>query len=178
MSESDLVFTAPEDKIPVGILGATGSVGQRFVELLADHPWFALTAVAASSSSAGKSYGEAARWLMSTPLPEEVARLRVTECVPDLPCRVVFSALDASVAGEVEEQFARAGYIVVSNARNHRMDADVPLLIPDVNAEHIALVKGQQFGSGMIVTNPNCSTTGLVLALKPLADAFGLEAVN
>jgi aspartate-semialdehyde dehydrogenase len=178
MSEGKQVFTAPEEKVQVGILGATGSVGQRFVELLADHPWFALTAVAASSTSAGKTYREAARWLMSTPLPEEVARLQVRECVPDLPCRVVFSALDAAVAGEVEEQFARAGYIVVSNARNHRMDADVPLLVPDVNAEHLALVERQRFGAGMIVTNPNCSTTGLVMALKPLADAFGLEAVS
>jgi aspartate-semialdehyde dehydrogenase len=178
MSEGELAFAAPEEKIPVGILGATGSVGQRFVELLAGHPWFALTAVAASPGSAGKTYGEAARWLMSTPLPEEVARLRLAECEPELPCRVVFSALDASVAGEVEERFARAGYVVVSNARNHRMDADVPLLIPDVNAEHLALVERQQFGGGMIVTNPNCSTTGLVLALKPLADAFGLQAVH
>ncbi len=171
-------FVLPTEPIAVGILGATGSVGQRFVELLAGHPWFRLTAVAASSQSAGKPYGEAVRWLMSTPLPDEVARMKVAECTPDLPCRLVFSALDASVAGEVEEAFARAGYIVVSNARNHRMDADVPLLVPDVNAEHLRLVERQRYGTGMIVTNPNCSTTGLVLALKPLADAFGLEAVS
>jgi aspartate-semialdehyde dehydrogenase len=153
-------------------------VGQRFVELLADHPWFTLAALAASSGSAGRRYGEAVRWLLPSPLPEAAAQLQVAECVPDLPCRVVFSALDAAVAGEVEERFARAGYVVVSNARNHRMDADVPLLIPDVNADHLGLIARQGFGTGMIVTNPNCSTTGLVLALKPLVDAFGLAEVS
>jgi aspartate-semialdehyde dehydrogenase len=174
----------PRQKVPVGILGATGSVGQKFVELLAEHPWFAVTALAASAASAGKPYGEAAHWLMSTPLPERFARMPVAPCVPDLPCRIVFSGLDASVAGEIEQQFAAAGYIVVSNARNHRFDPDVPLLVPEVNAAHLRLVERQRHGAdasgnaGMIVTNPNCSTTGLVLALKPLLDAFGLEAVH
>jgi aspartate-semialdehyde dehydrogenase len=165
-------------KIPVGILGATGSVGQTFVELLAAHPWFEITALAASPASAGRPYREVAGWFRQTPLPDAVAGMRVERCEPDLPCRIVFSALDASVAGEIEERFARAGYIVVSNARNHRLDADVPLLVPEVNGEHLELIKQQPYGSGAIVTNPNCSTIGLVLALKPLLDAFGLEAVH
>jgi aspartate-semialdehyde dehydrogenase len=173
---------SPGEKVPVGILGATGSVGQRFIDLLAEHPWFEVTALAASASSAGKPYGEVVRWLQSTPLPERIARLPVAFCAPDLPCRIVFSALDASVAGEIEREFATAGYVVVSNARNHRMDPDVPLLVPEVNADHLRLVErqraGRNKGSGMIVTNPNCSTTGLVLALKPLLDAFGLDAVS
>jgi aspartate-semialdehyde dehydrogenase len=166
--------------VPVGILGATGSVGQKFVELLADHPWFEVTALAASAGSAGKPYGEAVRWLMTTPLPDRFARLHVAACEPNLPCRVVFSALDASVAGEIEERFAAGGYIVVSNARNHRMEPDVPLLIPEVNGDHLRLIdrQRQRGDGGVIVTNPNCSTTGLVLALKPLLDAFGLEAVS
>ncbi len=172
----------PGEKVPVGILGATGSVGQKFVELLAEHPWFEVTALAASAASAGKPYGEAVRWLQSTPLPERIGRMRLAECAPGLPCRIVFSALDAAVAGEIESDFAAAGYIVVSNARNHRQDSGVPLLVPEVNADHLRLVERQRWGAGdgrgMIVTNPNCSTTGLVLALKPLLDAFGLEAVS
>jgi aspartate-semialdehyde dehydrogenase len=181
MSEGKRRTWSPRQTIPVGILGATGSVGQKFIELLADHPWFEVTALAASAASAGKRYSEAVRWLMPTPLPERFARMPVAFCAPELPCRVVFSALDASVAGEIETQFATAGYVVVSNARNHRNDPDVPLLVPEVNADHLGLVERQRFGgkgSGMIVTNPNCSTTGLVLALKPLVDAFGLEAVS
>lgn len=178
MNERGARAWAPGQRIPVGILGATGSVGQKFVELLAEHPWFEIAALAASASSAGKPYGTAARWFMATPLPDDIARMRVERCEPGLPCRIVFSALDAEVAGEIEQQFARAGYIVVSNARNHRFDADVPLLVPEINAGHLDLVRHQQYGEGFIVTNPNCSTTGLVLALKPLVDAFGLEAVH
>jgi aspartate-semialdehyde dehydrogenase len=189
-SERDAAAWSPGNKVPVGILGATGSVGQQFVELLADHPWFEVTALAASAASAGKPYGEVVRWHMSAPLPDEIARMPVAPCEPDLPCRIVFSALDASVAGDIERQFADAGYIVVSNARNHRMDPDVPLLVPEVNGDHLRLVERQRrggveasggrpvAGAGMIVTNPNCSTTGLVLAVKPLLDAFGLGAVN
>jgi len=162
-----------------GVLGATGMVGQRFVKLLADHPWFELTAVAASERSTGKTYAEAARWHLEGPVPEVARDLVVKDLDPSLDCDFVFSALDSSVAGEAEEVFARAGYPVVSNSRNHRMDPDVPLLIPEVNAAHLNAIPAQQknrkYHSGFIVTNPNCSTAGLVLVLKPLADAFGLE---
>jgi aspartate-semialdehyde dehydrogenase len=162
-----------------GVLGATGMVGQRIVKLLSDHPWFELTAVAASERSTGKCYAEAARWHLEGPVPEVARGLVVKDLEPNLECDFVFSALDSSVAGEAEEQFARAGYPVVSNSKNHRMDADVPLLIPEVNAAHVNCIPAQQknrgYDSGFIVTNPNCSTAGLVLVLKPLADAFGLE---
>jgi len=164
-------------KVPVGILGATGSVGQRFVQLLSDHPWFEITALAASERSKGKSYKDAVQWLMPTPLSSKIANLTIQPCEPDLSCRIVFSGLDSDVAGEIETQFARAGKIVFSNAKNHRWDKDVPLLVPEVNADHLQLIKQQNFGGGAIVTNPNCSTVGLVMALKPLHDAFGLHEV-
>src|SRR6266481_2332791 len=164
-----------------GVLGATVMVGQRLVKLLADHPWFELTAVAASERSSGKTYSEATRWHLGGPVPEAARKLVVKDPDPNLECDFVFSALDSSVAGKVEEDFARAGYPVVSNSRNHRMDADVPLLIPEVNASHVDSIRVQQknrgYDSGFIVTNPNCSTAGLVLVLKPLADAFGLEKI-
>lgn len=166
-----------DDKIPVGILGATGMVGQKFIEMLKDHPWFEIVALAASEKSFGKPYGQAMRWMMESLLPEHIAQMEVRSCHPDLPCRVVFSGLDSSVAGEIEENFAKAGYIVISNSRNHRMDSDVPLLIPEVNSPHLTLVKTQKY-SGMIVTNPNCSVIGLVTALKPLIDQWGIEKVN
>jgi aspartate-semialdehyde dehydrogenase len=164
-----------------GVLGATGLVGQRLVKLLANHPWFELTEVAASERSSGKSYAEAVRWHLDGPIPEAARNLVVKSLDPSLDCDFVFSALDSSVAGGAEEDFARAGYPVVSNSKNHRMDSDVPLLIPEVNAAHLDAIPAQQknrsYGSGFIVTNPNCSTAGLVLVLKPLADAFGLEKV-
>lgn len=166
-----------QQKIPVGILGATGSVGQKFVELLQDHSWFMITALAASERSVGKRYREAATWFSGVPLDSRMAEMMVSPCEPSLPCRIVFSGLDSSVAGEIETAFANAGYIVVSNSKNHRMDTDVPLLVPDVNPEALALVKRQTYGNGMIVTNPNCTTVGLVMALKPLVDAFGVESV-
>lgn len=150
----------------MGILGATGSVGQKFIELLANHQWFELTALAASERSVGKTVLVGNRELI------------IQECTPTLPCRLVFSALDSSVAGEIETRFAQAGYIVISNSKNHRMDADVPLIVPEINADQLELVKTQPYGHGMIVTNPNCSTIGLVLALKPLIDRFGVEAVS
>lgn len=178
MREANAGAWAPAQKIPVGVLGATGSVGQKFVELLVDHPWLEIVALAASSASVGRPYGEAAHWLLSTPLPERLARMPVVPCAPGLPCRLVFSALDASVAGEIETELATAGYVVVSNARNHRVDADVPLLVPEINADHLRLLERQSYRPGALVTNPNCSTTGLVLALKPLLDTFGLEAVH
>ncbi len=168
-----------DKKLRAGVLGATGLVGQRLVSLLADHPWFALTEVAASERSSGKSYAEAVRWHLDAPIPAAARDLLVKGLDPSLDCDFVFSALDASVAGEAEEDFARAGYPVISNSRNHRMDSDVPLLIPEVNASHLDAIPLQQknrgYDSGFIVTNPNCSTAGLVLVLKPLADAFGLE---
>ncbi|MEJ5351583.1 MAG: aspartate-semialdehyde dehydrogenase [Melioribacteraceae bacterium] len=164
-------------KIPVGILGATGSVGQRFLELLSNHPWFEVVELAASDKSAGKKYSEAANWIMQTPLPEKFANMIVKKCEPNLESKIVFSGLDASVAGEIETAFAEAGYYVISNARNHRFDDDVPLMIPEVNPEHLELLKSQKYKGG-IVTNPNCSTIGLALALKPLHDKFGIEAVN
>jgi aspartate-semialdehyde dehydrogenase len=168
-----------DKKFRAGILGATGTVGQRLVQLLADHPWFELTEVAASERSSGKKYSEAVNWHLNTPIPAGAANLIVKSLEPALDCDFVFSALDSSVAGPAEEEFARAGYPVVSNSKNHRMSPDVPLLIPEVNAAHLDAIPVQQknrgYGSGFIVTNPNCSTAGLVLVLKPLADAFGLE---
>ncbi len=164
-------------KIPVAILGATGSVGQRFIELLSDHPWFEITELAASDRSSVKKYSEAVNWIMQSPLPEKFGNMIVKKCEPNLDTKIVFSGLDASVAGEIESSFAQAGYYVISNARNHRFDDDVPLIIPEVNYDHLALLKKQNYKGG-IVTNPNCSTIGLVIALKPLYDAFGLEAVN
>ena len=166
-------------KFRAGVLGATGIVGQRLVQLLASHPWFELTEVAASERSSGKKYSEAAKWHLNEPIPAVAADLVVKGLEPTLDCDFAFSALDSSVAGPAEEDFARAGYPVVSNSKNHRMDPDVPLLIPEVNASHLDAIVLQQknrgYGTGFIVTNPNCSTAGLVLVLKPLADAFGLE---
>ena len=166
-------------KFRAGVLGATGMVGQRLVQLLADHPWFELAEVAASERSSGKKYSAAVRWQLDTPVSEAAGGLIVKDLEPVLDCDFVFSALDSSVAGSAEQEFARAGYPVVSNSKNHRMSPDVPLLIPEVNAAHLDAIPVQQknrgYGSGFIVTNPNCSTAGLVLVLKPLADAFGLE---
>jgi aspartate-semialdehyde dehydrogenase len=170
-----------DKKLRAGVLGATGLVGQRIVSLLADHPWFELTDVAASERSSGKTYADAVRWHPDAPIPPAARELVVKGLDPSLACDFVFSALDSSVAGGAEEDFARAGYPVVSNSRNHRMDPDVPLLIPEVNAAHLDAIPLQQknrgYTSGFIVTNPNCSTAGLVLVLKPLADAFGLEKI-
>jgi aspartate-semialdehyde dehydrogenase len=172
---------ALDKKLRAGVLGATGLVGQRIVHLLANHPWFELTEVAASERSSGKTYAEAVRWHLDAPIPEAARKLIVKGLDPSLECDFVFSALDSSVAGAAEEDFARAGYPVVSNSRNHRMDPDVPLLIPEVNAAHLDAIPLQQknrgYDTGFIVTNPNCSTAGLVLVLKPLADAFGLEKI-
>ena len=166
------------NKIPVGVLGATGAVGQKFVKLLENHPWFELTELAASDRSTGKKYSEATTWRQYTPIPEQLKDRLVKPCDPTLDCRLVFSSLDSSVAGEIEENFARAGYIVLSNSRNHRMDDDVPLLVPEVNPEHLDLIRSQRVKrgwSGAIVTNPNCSTIGLVMPLAPIHRAFGVK---
>lgn len=165
-------------KIPVAILGATGMVGQKFVELLIDHPWFEIVALAASERSLGKKYCEAVSWRMSTPLPPAIATMPVRECHPSIGGRIAFSGLDSDVAGDIEEAFARHGCVVISNSKNHRMDVDVPLLIPEVNADHLELVKAQKFGKGMIVTNPNCSVIGLATALKPLVDKWGVDKAH
>jgi aspartate-semialdehyde dehydrogenase len=170
------------EKIKVGILGATGMVGQRFIQLLDGHPWFQITELAASERSAGKNYEDSVgdRWKLETPIPAAVRRLPVKECKPGLDARIVFSALDADVAGPVEEEFARAGYVVSSNSRNHRMDGDVPLLVPEVNEDHLAAVAMQKkkYGNnGYIVTNPNCSTIGLVMGIAPLHRKFGVTKI-
>jgi len=179
--EPNAVVRSVTKKWRAGVLGATGLVGQRLVKLLADHPWFELAEVAASERSSGKCYADAVRWHLDAPIPASARGLTVKGLDPNLACDFVFSALDSSVAGPTEEDFARAGYPVVSNSKNHRMDPDVPLLIPEVNASHLDAIPWQQknrgYDGGFIVTNPNCSTAGLVLVLRPLADAFGLEKI-
>ena len=162
----------------VAVLGATGAVGQAFIRLLANHPWFELAELAASERSAGKRYGDAARWLGGE-LPDDVASMPVLACDPAaITSEIVFSALDSSVAGEAEVAFARAGHTVVSNAKNHRMEPDVPLVIAEVNPEHMALLDAQRAArgwKGAIVTNGNCSTIALVSAVAPLHRAFGIK---
>jgi aspartate-semialdehyde dehydrogenase len=170
-----------QEKLRVGILGATGTVGQRFVESLVGHPWFKLTALTASEASAGRKYADACRWLLSSDIPAGVADMVVRETAPTLDCDVVFSALPGDQAGPVEETFAAAGYGVFSNASAHRRDPDVPLLIPEVNPDHLSLVATQQarrgWKRGFIVTNPNCSAVMLTMALAPLHATFGLRSV-
>lgn len=175
MMSSDFFF---RDKIPVAVLGATGCVGQKFVDLLSRHPWFEIAALCASDRSAGKCYREAVNWMMPHPLPESIAQMVVQPCDPSLSCPIVFSGLDSRVAGEIETLFAEKGYLVVSNSSNHRMDPDVPLLIGEVNPDHLALLDRQPFQTGKIITNPNCSVIGLTIALKPLMDQFGIESVQ
>lgn len=166
----------------VAVLGATGLVGQRFVQLLSEHRWFRLAAVAASPRSVGRRYAEAASWRVGAPLPEEVAGMEVVPADPGVmgDVDVVFSALPAAVADRVEVEFARAGFVVLSNASAHRMDPDVPILNPEVNPDHVALIDEQRRKrgwDGAIVTNPNCTTAILTLSLKPLQDAFGIRRV-
>jgi aspartate-semialdehyde dehydrogenase len=165
--------------IEVGVLGATGVVGQQFVSRLANHPWFRCTWLAASERSEGKAYKSVAPWRLTTPIPDTAADRVVDACVPGRGPRVVFSGLDASVAGDIEGEFAAAGHIVVSNARNFRMDPVVPLLIPEVNPDHLCLLGEQRRAkgwTGAIVTNPNCSTIVLSLALAPLRQ-FSIRSV-
>lgn len=166
------------NKIKVGILGATGTVGQKFVELLAEHPWFEISALAASDRSAGKRYGESIRWASGRPLSLKIKDMIISPCEPNLACRIVFSGLDSSVAGEIEENFAKAGYIVISNSKNHRMSPSVPLLIPEVNSDHLQLIHNQAYGKGAIITNPNCSVIGIALALKPLLQKWDIESAH
>ena len=166
-------------KIEVGILGATGMVGQHFIKFLEGHPLFELAWLGASERSAGKRYTEAAKWHLGGAAPESAARLTVSDSKPGNAPKLVFSAMDASVATEIEQAFAAAGHMVVSNSKNHRMDHDVPLIVPEINADHLKLIAGQQAGrgwKGAVVTNPNCSTIVLTLALAPLVQ-FGITKV-
>ncbi|MCA1813207.1 MAG: aspartate-semialdehyde dehydrogenase [Halobacteriales archaeon] len=156
------------------VVGATGAVGQRFLSLLHGHPQFRVTELVASERSAGKAYAEAANWVLNEPLPKEFAGMPLKLANEDLDAEVVFSAIPSGTAGPVESDLAKRGYKVFSNAKDHRMDPDVPLLIPEVNADHAALVR-QQGTDGFLVTNPNCTTIVLVMALKPLHDAFGIR---
>ena len=167
-------------KIPVGILGATGMVGQRFVQMLERHPWFEVAWLAASDRSEGRSYGEAARWKMKTPMPPDVAKMKISPATPEGATKIIFAALDASIAAEMEPRFANAGCIVVTNSSALRMQSDVPLVIPEVNPDHIQMIECQGWrkkSGGFVVTNPNCSAIGLVMALKPLQNEFGLKTV-
>ena len=167
-------------KIPVGILGATGIVGQRFVQMLEHHPWFEVAWLAASDRSEGRPYGEAARWKLKTAIPTQVAGMKVAPATPQGAPKVIFAALDASIAAEMEPRFAESGCAVITNSSALRMQSDVPLVIPEVNHEHVKLLECQAWrkkSGGFVVTNPNCSAIGLVIALAPLQDAFGLDTV-
>eukprot|EP00166_Cyanidium_caldarium_P005986 ctg_769.g369 len=179
----DGVRHAPlRDPIPVAVLGATGSVGQRFVQLLEGHPWFRVVALGASQRSAGKRYAEQVAWKQATPIPSDMAGVEISECDPSLPAfrdvAVVFSGLDNQFAGDIETAFANHGKAVFSNAKNHRMDPDVPILIPSVNAEHIEAVRQQatfRSGGGFVVTNSNCSTAAMTIGLAPRRRLSGVE---
>lgn len=171
----------------IGILGATGMVGQRFIQMLQAHPWFEIGWLAASERSVGKTYGEACRWKLDTPLPKQIAAMVMQPNVPELMVgelpRIIFAALDAEIARELEPKFAAAGCAVISNSSAFRMVEDVPLVVPEVNADHLRLIDGQSWRQendgrgGFLVTNPNCCAIGLVMALKPLEERFGMEAL-
>jgi len=168
--------------LKAAVLGATGNVGQIFVQLLDGHPWFKTSVVAASERSKGRTYGEASRWRQSTPIPEAVAQMNVVDITPKAvnDVDIIFSALPSAVARKAEEDFASAGYVVVSNASAHRMDPDVPMINPEINCSHVSLIEEQRRKrkwDGAIVTNPNCSTTVLSLALKPIYDEFGINSL-
>jgi aspartate-semialdehyde dehydrogenase len=171
---------ASAEKIPVAILGATGAVGQRFAQLLSNHPWFEIAAVAASERSAGQRYRDACQWVIPGDPPAAIGDLEVQPLQPNLPAEIVFSAVPSDVAHEIEPQFARAGYLVCSNASTHRNVDDVPLLIPEINADHLALVarqRAERGWPGLIIASPNCTITGVAMALKPLDVAFGVRKV-
>jgi aspartate-semialdehyde dehydrogenase len=169
-----------KNKYPIGILGATGMVGQRYIQLLEDHPWFEATWLAASDRSSGKPYGEAAKWRLDTPLPERIAKMMVSPAEPDAAPKIIFASVDAAIARETEPKFAAAGCAVISNSSAFRMAANVPLVLPEVNADHLAMIEEQPWrkeSGGYIVTNSNCSAMGLVLALKPIEERFGVEQI-
>ena len=169
-----------DHKIPAAVLGATGNVGQRLVQLLEDHPWFELIALCGSERSVGKRYREACNWLCSPQIPEGAADMLVQPINYEIPVQIVFSALPANISREVEPRFARTGAIVCSNSSAYRYENDVPLMIPEINPGHLALVdlqRRQRDWPGMIITSPNCTTTGIALALNPLSNAFGVGVV-
>lgn len=166
-----------KSKIAVTILGATGTVGQKLIELLQNHPWFEIEVLAASDKSVGKRYQDVVSWQSEHPIPSHVAEKIVHPCIPKFDTPIVFSALDSSVALEIEQSFLQAGYHVISNAKNHRNHSDVPIIIPEVNANHIELIH-QQKTKGKIITNPNCVVAGLAMVIKPLAQAFGLQKMQ
>src|SRR5579864_8648405 len=168
------------NKLPVGILGATGIVGQRFVQMLEHHPWFEVAWLAASDRSEGRPYAEAARWRLKTAIPPRVADMHVSPASPDSSPKIIFAALDASIAAELEPRFAAAGHAVITNSSALRMHPEVPLVIPEVNPDHIKVLECQKWrrkSGGFVVTNPNCSAIGLVMALAPLQQRFGLDKV-
>jgi aspartate-semialdehyde dehydrogenase len=174
------VFTAMKNKFQIGILGATGMVGQRFIQLLESHPWFEVGWLAASDRSSGKTYGEAAKWRLDTPLPDRIARMTVAAADPDGAPKIIFASIDAAFAREMEPRFAAAGCAVVSNSSAFRMAPNVPLVIPEVNADHLLMIEDQPWrkeSGGYIVTNSNCTAMGPVLALKPIDDRFGVEQI-
>ncbi len=167
-------------KLQIGILGATGMVGQRFIQLLENHPWFQITWLAASDRSSGKRYEDAAKWRLDTACPERIAKMTISPAGPEGAPKIIFAALDTDIARELEPRFASAGCAVVSNSSAFRMHPNVPLVIPEVNADHLHLIEDQEWrkeSGGYIVTNPNCSAIGLVMALKPIEERFGIEQI-
>jgi aspartate-semialdehyde dehydrogenase len=169
-----------KNKRPIGILGATGMVGQRYIQLLENHPWFEVAWLAASDRSSGKPYGEAAKWRLDTPLPERIAQMTVAAAEPEGAPKIIFASIDAAYARELEPLFAAAGCAVVSNSSAFRMAPSVPLVLPEVNAGHLHLIEEQSWrreSGGYIVTNSNCTVMGPVLALKPIQDRFGIEQI-
>jgi aspartate-semialdehyde dehydrogenase len=174
------MFKAMKNKYPIGILGATGMVGQRFIQLLERHPWFEVAWLAASDRSSGKKYGEAAKWRLDTPMPERIAEMTVAPAEPEGAPKIIFASIDAAYARELEPKFAAAGCAVVSNSSAFRMAPNVPLVLPEVNADHLHLIEEQSWrkeSGGYIVTNSNCTVMGPVLALKPIEDRFGIEQI-
>jgi len=167
-------------KHSIGILGATGMVGQRYIQILENHPWFEITWIAASDRSSGKTYAEAAKWRLEAPLPERIANMTLSPAEPEGAPKIIFSSIDSPIARELEPKFAAAGHIVLSNSSAFRMASNVPLVLPEVNAGHLHLIEEQPWrreSGGYLVTNSNCTVMGPVLALKPLQDRFGVEQI-
>jgi len=174
------MFMTMKTKYPIGILGATGMVGQRYIQLLENHPWFEVAWLAASDRSSGKLYGDAAKWRLDSPLPERIAQMTVSPADPEGAPKIIFSSIDSPIARELEPKFAAAGCAVISNSSAFRMTPNVPLVLPEVNAEHLHLIEEQESrkqSGGYIVTNSNCTVMGPVLALKPIQDRFGIEQI-
>ena len=165
------------ERIPVAILGATGTVGQKFITLLQEHPYFTIRELVASPRNEGKTYREACAWKQNTAIPSEIASMKLKTTATPLTSTILFSGLDSSVAGEVESSYADQGHIIISNSKNHRMDPTVPLVIPEINPDHFALLADQRW-KGAVITNSNCSTMFLAMALAPIEETFGITAVQ